>query len=293
MKPAPFSYFAPRSLAEAIASLAEHGEAASLLAGGQSLGPLLNLRLASPSILVDLNRISELSSLRVDDRGWLRIGAMARQSLLEHSQVVARGWPLWFEAVRHVGHVSIRNRGTVGGSLCHADPNAELPAVALLSRAQLVLSGPSGDRIVNASDFFMTYFTTAAGPDEVLTEIRVPPQSSHSGTAWVEFAVRHGDFPVVGVAASVEIADSGEFVAAHVALAGVAGRPVMVGRDILAGLSGHHPTQSSLVSEVATAISDDLEPEPDLIAGAAYKRKLVRVLVGSAIDAAASRAQPA
>ncbi len=291
MKPAPFSYHAPTDLDEAIATLVEEGAAAKLLAGGQSLGPLLNLRLASPSTLVDLNRIPDLSTMTVDEKDWIRIGAMTRQRNLERSEMVATLSPLWTEAVRHVGHASVRNRGTVGGSLCHADPNAELPAVALITGARMVLRGPDGDRTVDADDFFVTYLTTAAAPDEVLREIRIPPSPRRSGSAWVEFSVRHGDFPIVGVAVALDADASGEIISARAVLAGVAGRPVTASPAILAGLCGQGVGHiaTDVAAEVAGAIGDETEPNPDLIAGPDYKRRLVRHLSVVAIKTAESR----
>jgi CO/xanthine dehydrogenase FAD-binding subunit len=197
MKPAPFAYEAPDSLDRALSLLSED---ARPLAGGQSLVPMLNFRLAMPALLVDLNAIDELSYLRVED-GTLRIGALTRQATVERSDAVRRGWPLLHEAVRLIGHAAIRSRGTIGGSVAHADPAAELPAVLLALEARFVLrSAARGERRVPAAQMFHGPLTTALAPDELLTEIVVPPLSVGARTAFVEHARTHGDFATAGAA---------------------------------------------------------------------------------------------
>ena len=220
MKPPPFAYFAPTSVQEAAQLLAEHGDDAKVLAGGQSLIPLLSLRLARPAVLVDLNGVDELSF--IDANGSTTIGAMTRHRTVERSAVVAVNVPLLAAAVPYIGHAAIRTRGTVGGSLSHADPAAELPAVALALDATFVArSAKGGEREIAAVDFFAGYFTTALEPDEVLTSIRFPNAAPGTGVSVQEMARRHGDFAMV--AAAVSLAPDGD---ARIALINVGDRPV-------------------------------------------------------------------
>jgi CO/xanthine dehydrogenase FAD-binding subunit len=196
MKPAPFAYEAPRSQGAALRLL---GDDAMALAGGQSLVPMLNFRLARPALLVDLNAIGDLAYLRPSD-GVLRIGALTRQATVERSEPVEHRWPLLVQAVRLVGHAAIRNRGTVGGSAAHADPAAELPAALMALDARFHVMSLRGERILSASEFFLGPLTTALDPDELLTEIEVPAMPSEARTAFVEHARTHGDFAIAGAA---------------------------------------------------------------------------------------------
>ena len=200
MKPPPFAYECPSDVAEAVALLAAHGGEARPLAGGQSLVPLLNFRLARPAVLVDLNRIEALSGGIAVTDGALRLGAMARQAAVEADPDVARGWPLLTEAIGHIAHPQIRNRGTIGGSLAHNDPAAELPAVMLALDAEMTAQGPQGQRTIGANDFFAGTMETALAPDELLTEIRVPALPEGTGWGFQEAARRRGDFALVAVA---------------------------------------------------------------------------------------------
>ncbi|HEY3062525.1 MAG TPA: FAD binding domain-containing protein, partial [Chloroflexota bacterium] len=224
MKPPPFEYVAPRTLDEAVHELAESDGEAKILAGGQSLIPLLNFRLARPTRLVDLNRIPSLAYVTPRNRG-LAIGAMTRDAAVERDARVAETTPLLAEAIRWVGHAAIRSRGTVGGNLAHADPAAELPAVAVCLEATLTVVGPRGTRTVKAEDFFLGYLTTVLEPDEILTEAWYPAMAQRTGQAWLEFARRHGDFALAGVAVSLtiehELVDN-----ARIVLTGVGGKPV-------------------------------------------------------------------
>jgi CO/xanthine dehydrogenase FAD-binding subunit len=202
MKPAPFEYDAPESVEEALELLARYGDDAKVLAGGQSLVPLLNFRLARPERLVDINRIDELAHLRADgDR--LKIGALTRTAQLERSELVAERWPILREAVRLAGHPQIRSRGTVGGSVAHADPAAELPVVLTALEARFVVRSLRGTRTVEARDLFVGYLTTTLEPDELLVEIDVPPLPTGAGAAFVEYARVHGDFALAGAAVVV------------------------------------------------------------------------------------------
>ena len=205
MKPAPFAYVAPRSLAEALELLAHHGDAAKVLAGGQSLLPVLNFRLAQPAVLVDVNRVPELDFLTATADGGLAMGALTRQSRLEREPLVAERAPLLAEAVHHIAHPQIRSRGTVGGSLAHADPAAELPALSLALGARLRLVREAGERWVDAADFYTGLFSTALEPDELLAEVVWPALPPGSGWAFEEEARRHGDYAMVGVAAVVTL----------------------------------------------------------------------------------------
>jgi CO/xanthine dehydrogenase FAD-binding subunit len=222
MKPPPFEYDAPGTLDGALDVLAEHGDDAKVLAGGQSLVPLMNLRLARPGRIVDLNRVDELAGLR-EEGGELVIGAMTRTAELERSPVVSERFGLLLEAVRFVGHFQIRNRGTVGGSVAHADPAAELPAVMVALGARFTAAAKSGTRTFDADDFFQGYFTTALRADEVLTEIRVP-EPAGPGYAFEELARRPGDFALGGIACAL-----GNGSPRLVAL-GLIGRPVRLER---------------------------------------------------------------
>jgi CO/xanthine dehydrogenase FAD-binding subunit len=287
MKPPAFDYTAPDSVDEAVAALAAGGEEAKILAGGQSLVPLLAFRFAQPTLLVDLNRIGELAYVRDGDDGGLALGAMTRTHELEVSPLVADRWPLAAAAVPFVGHRQIRNRGTVGGSIAHADPAAELPAVALASRAILVARSPRGTREIPAADFFQTYFTTALEPDEILTEIRVPRPAPRTGAAFVEVSRRHGDFALVGAAATVTLNGEG-CVDAQVVLVGVGDRPVAVSA---AGelLRGSEVTEET-AREVGAEASGTIDPSSDLHASGTYRKQVASVVTRRALLQAAARA---
>ena len=204
MKLPPVDYEAPETVAEALDLLAEHRDEASVLAGGQSLIPLLALRLARPAVLIDINGVAELSGVSAAD-GWVTIGAMTREYVAEESATVAERVPLLAAALPLIGHEAIRSRGTVGGSLAHADPAAELPAVARALDAEFVVRGPSGERVIPAAEWFEGYLTTSRGPDELLTEVRFPAAGPGTGTCFLEVARRHGDFAIVGLAASLTL----------------------------------------------------------------------------------------
>jgi carbon-monoxide dehydrogenase medium subunit len=289
VKPPVFEYTAVRSIDEAVAELRQHGDAAKLLAGGQSLVPLLNMRLAAPERLIDLNRVPELAFITVRD-GGLAVGAMTRQRAVERSTLAAAQVPLLADALPWVGHFQIRNRGTVGGSLSHADPAAELPAVALCLDARFTARGPAGVRTLAAGEFFVAQLTTALAPTELLTEVWFPAPPAGSGSAWIELARRHGDYALVGVAAVVTLA--GDRVReARLALTGVGDRPVRA-RAAEARLAGESLTPSVL-ADVAEAARQAIEPGSDIHASAAYRRHLAGVLVGRAIRLAAARAKEA
>jgi carbon-monoxide dehydrogenase medium subunit len=281
VKPAPFDYHDPTTVEETLDLLGEFGDEAKLLAGGQSLMPMLNMRLARPSQLVDINGVDALGHLgtEADD---LVVGALVRQRALEDADRLEGAWSLLPLALHHVGHVHIRNRGTVGGSIAHADPAAELPAAFCALGSRMVVCGPSGEREVPTDAFFRGFFTTAVGPDELLTAIRVPPWPTRSGAAFAEVARRHGDFAQVGVAVAVAIGDAGEVTRAGIAVAGVATEPV-VATAVVDGLVGQQPG-AALVERLAAAFAADLTPPTDLHGSADYRRQLVRHLLPRAVE---------
>lgn len=285
MKPAPFDYVAPHSLDEAVAALSNGGPDAKVLAGGQSLMPLLNFRLARPTLLVDLNRIAELAYVRPRQRG-LAIGAMTRQAQVEREPGLAGVQPLLVEAVGFVGHAAIRSRGTIGGSLAHADPAAELPAVAVCLDAILSVVGPRGRRDVAAADFFTGYLTTLLEPDEILVEAWLPPVRPHTGQAWIEFARRHGDFALAGVAVSLSLEDA-VVRDARIVLTGVGGHPLRA-REAETLLVGG--TVRERASAAANAARTSIDPDADIHASKEYRVHLAGVLTERAIRLAGERA---
>ena len=272
MKPPSFDYIAATSLDEALSALAEGGDEAKVIAGGQSLIPLMSMRLAHPTLLIDLNGVAELATIeRVN--GSLRIGAMVRHRTAERSKEVADAVPLITAAMPYIGHVAIRSRGTVGGSLSHADPAAELPAVALALDATFnATSKARGERAIPAAEFFGGYFTTSLEPDEILTSIDFPVLNA--GVAVNEVARRHGDFAMVGAVAAVGNGD------ARIALINVAEVPVRC-TEAEQALNG-----GASADEVANLATKDLEPSADLHASAAYRKKVAGVCVKRAITRA-------
>ncbi|MFQ5849610.1 MAG: FAD binding domain-containing protein [Candidatus Binatia bacterium] len=285
MKPAAFEYYDPMTLVEALDLLAQLGEGARVLAGGQSLVPMMNFRLVRPSHLVDLNRVGELRYLRVEN-GGLRIGAMTRQRELERSAVVAEGWPLLRELTRHIGHVQIRTRGTVGGSLAHAYPSAELPLAMITLEAEFLLRSRKGERTVRAEDFFVTYMTTVLEPSELLVEIRIPPVPPRTGWAFQEVSRRHGDFALVGVAALLTLDEGGVIRRARLAFTG----PTPVRRAKAEELLVSERPGKDLFHEATGLAVQDLEQDTDIHASADYRREVAGVLARNVLEQAAGRA---
>lgn len=286
MKPAPFKYAAPQSVADALALLRKYGEDGKILAGGQSLVPLLNMRLARPSVLIDLNRITALSYIK-EGNGSVAVGAMTRQRTAELSLLVRSNLPLLAEALAYVGHPQIRNRGTVGGSLAHADPSAELPAVAVALDARLVIRGPRGTRTLRSEEFFIGYLTTALQPDELLVEVQFPSHP-RAGTVFLEVARRHGDYALVGVAALVTMA--GDTVrTARLTFTGVGPGPVRIA-EAEAAVAEQRPTDRVL-AEAGQIVSDRLDPESDVHASAEYRKQVAGVLTERALRLAVQRAK--
>lgn len=288
MKPPRFAYHAPESVDEAVALLARYGGDARVLAGGQSLVPMLNFRLVAPAALVDLRRIASLAYVG-EDGAHVAIGSMTRQRAAERSPAVASRLPLMREALRWVGHLPTRSRGTVGGSIAHADPSAELPAVFLALDGEAVAVGPAGRRTIAAADFFQSFFTTALAPTEVLTEVRFAAMPPGAGHAVEEFARRKGDFAIVGIAAVVARA-AGR--AAHVRLVafGASGTPVRLSGAEAALAAG--PLDRAALARAADAARGEVDPVADNNASADYRRHLVGVLVERAAARAAGIALP-
>lgn len=289
MKPAPFTYHAPASIDEALAHLASYGYEANVLAGGQSLVPTMNFRLAQPSALIDINRIADLAYLRPADDGGLRLGAMTRQRAVERSTLVAERAPLLHETMPNIAHPPIRNRGTVGGSIAHADPAAELPAVMLALDARFRLRSQQAERWVPARDFFVGMFYTVKEPEELLVEIALPPRPPRSGWAFREVARRHGDYALVGVAAQVALDERGQCRQARIALLSVGEGP-MDAVEAARLLVGQDPTPEAVRAAAETATTRDIDPASDIHASAAYRRHLARVLTADVLTTALARA---
>lgn len=290
MKPAPFRYYAPRTIDEALAHLSEHGWDAKVLAGGQSLIPMMNFRLAQPSVLVDLNNVSELSYIQAARDGAVRVGAMTRQREVERSTVIAETAPMIHAAMPRIAYPQIRNRGTFGGSIAHADPSAELPAASVALEGRFLLRSKRGERWVAARDFFIGLFTTALEPDELLLETVLSPVPPHSGWSFQEVARRHHDFALVGVAAMVTLDGGGTCDRARLVYFSVGDGPVEA-RQATAILAGQEPTPEAIREAAEMASKSDVEPQSDINASAAYRRHLVNVLGRRALAEAFERAQ--
>jgi carbon-monoxide dehydrogenase medium subunit len=286
MKLPPFEYEAPTTVAEAIDLLAEQLDEASVLAGGQSLIPLMALRLARPAVIIDINGIAELSGMSATD-GWMAIGAMTREYVAEKSKVVADTVPLLAAALPLIGHEAIRSRGTIGGSLAHADAAAELPAVARALDAEFVVRGASGERVIPAAQWFEGYLTTARGPDELLLEVRFPTAGRGTGVSFQEVARRHGDFAIVGLAVSL-VLSGGIISDARLAFAGVSDVPVRASaaEDLL---TGERPS-AELFDEAARRATGDIDPPADLHGSSDYRKAVAAAITRRGLRAAADNA---
>jgi aerobic carbon-monoxide dehydrogenase medium subunit len=286
MKLPPFDYEAPSTVSEAVELLAEHQDEASVLAGGQSLIPLLALRLAHPAVLIDINGIAELSGVSAAD-GRVAIGAMTRAYVAEESETVAEALPLLAAALPLIGHEAIRSRGTIGGSLAHADPAAELPAVARALDAEFVVRAQSGERVVPAAEWFEGYLMTSRDPGELLVEVRFPAAGPGTGISFQEVARRHGDFAIVGLAVSLTVSE-GSISDARLAFAGMSDVPVRAAEaeDLLVG---ERPS-AELFDEAARHATDGVDPPADLHGSAEYRRKVAAALVRRALRTAADNA---
>ncbi|QBI55605.1 FAD binding domain-containing protein [Streptomonospora litoralis] len=289
MKPPPFAYHAPTELDEAVTLLAEAGEEGKVLAGGQSLIPLLNMRLAAPGVLVDINRVAGLGGIEVDGAG-VRVGALVRHSALEAHTAAAEAVPLLRQGLRLVAHPVIRNRGTSVGSIAHADPSGEMPAVLALLEGEVEVRGPAGGRTVPAAEFVTGPMDNALAGGEIAVAARFPRPGPGTGTAFVETARRHGDYALCGVAAAVALDAAGRITTARCCLISVAPVPLVV--DLTAHLAGR-PAEAVDLAAAAAEAADTTEPEDDIHAGADYRRHLARVLTERALAQAAARAAAA
>jgi CO/xanthine dehydrogenase FAD-binding subunit len=287
VKPPKFEYHDPSTVDEALGLIANLGEEVKLLAGGMSLVPLLNFRLASPDHLIDLNRIGDLVGIKCQDEK-LTISAMTRQATMEHSVMVDDGWPMLTEAIGWVAHAQIRNRGTVGGSVAHADPSAELPVAFAALEARMTVASKKGARTIQASDFFVTQLTTSMEPDEMLLSIEVDPLPEKTGHAFVEFARRHGDFALGGAAALLTLDESGICVRARIALLAAAPTPIRAeaAEEVLIGST----VDAAAAGEAASKVVDRISPTGDIHGSTEYRRDLCGVMVKRALLTAASRA---
>jgi len=286
MKPAAFEYVVVDSVTRAIAALSEAAGEAKILAGGQSLVPMLNFRLVKPAILVDINRIPDLAFIEEKDNE-IRVGALTRHHQLEMSPVIARHLPVLGAAMTHVAHLAIRNRGTIGGSLSHADPAAELPMIALLLDAKLHIVSSRGKRMVAASDFFRDALTVDLAEDEMVTEIHVPKLPPKTGWGFEEVARRAGDFALAAVAATVTVSDQ-RIAEARITLTGVGRTPVRAKKAEALVLG--EKVEAKLTERVIEAVRAEIAPETDLHASSDYRRHLAGVLTGRAVNTAWKRA---
>ena len=289
MKPPPFKYLAPDSLEQALELMAQYGEEAKLLAGGQSLIPAMNFRVAQPAVLVDLNRIAALSYIQSDGEGSLAVGAMTRQRDLEFAPQVAERAPLLYECMPHIAHPQIRNRGTLGGSLAHADPAAELPVVALAASSRIRAKSSQAERWIEADQFFRGMFTTALQPGEILVEVVFPPAEPRTGWSFLEAARRRGDYAMMGVAASLSLDAQGTCGEARLVFMNAGDGPIDA-RQAAAGLGGQRPGPEAF-EEAAAAAQREIDPLGNVHASVAYQRHLATVLTRRALAIAFERAR--
>lgn len=288
MKPAPFKYIAATSLAHALALKAEHGDDAKFLAGGQSLMPTMNFRLSRPAILIDINLIDDLAGVRSSGTTSSKVGALTRYRALERDSFFAQTYPLIAEALPHIAHPQIRNRGTIGGNLCHADPASELPAIAVALQARLHVRGSGGERSVAAADFFLGALTTDLQPDEMLVCIELPLPRPRTGCCFMEMARRRGDYAIVGVAAMLTLGDGDECIGARLVFCGIGEAPVdasgaaeaVIGRII----------DDAAIREIAATAQRMIDPGGSIHGTADYQRHVAGVLTERALTTALMRA---
>ena len=279
MKLAAFDYASPATIEEVVALLASRSGNAKIISGGQSLVPMLAFRLASPELLVDLKQLQGLNRIDIFEDG-VRLGAKVRWCEIERNERLKGAHPLLVEAIRHVAHYQIRNRGTVGGSLAHADPAAEMPGIAITCEAELMIVGPKGKRIDKASDFFKGPLTTSLAPDEILTEIKLPPWPAGRRWAFLEFALRRGDFAIAGVALHYDLVD-GKIADVHIGAIGVGDRPLRLHAAEVV-LNGQRLNEVA-IEDAAKAAGESVDPPSDIHAPAEYRRALLTTLLARAL----------
>jgi CO/xanthine dehydrogenase FAD-binding subunit len=288
MKPAPFRYVAAKTVEQALALKAEHGDEARFLAGGQSLVPTMNFRLTQPALLIDINRLSELAGVTNGAADRLRIGAMTRYRSLERDPAIERKLPLIHEALPLIAHPQIRNRGTIGGNLAHADPASEMPAIVLTMGGRLRAQSVKGERWIDASNFFVGALTTALEPDEMLMEIELPVAAPRSGACFMEMSRRRGDFAIIGVACIVRVDEAGKCAEARIGLCNAGDGPVfataasqsLVGKAIGA----------ADIAEAAALVQSDIDPGGSIHASKEFQRHIAGVLTTRALTTANERA---
>jgi CO/xanthine dehydrogenase FAD-binding subunit len=291
MKPAPFRYVAARTLDEALQLKAEHGDEARFLAGGQSLVPTMNFRLTQPAILIDINPVKECAGMRRNGAHSLRIGALTRYAVLERDVATARELPLVHEALPHIAHPQIRNRGTIGGNLAHADPASEMPAIVLVLGARLRAQSKGSDRWIEAGDFFVGALSTALAADEMLTEIELPLTGPRVGTCFMEVARRRGDFAIAGVACVVELDAENSCVEARIGLCNAGDRPILA-EEASGSLAGKI-VGAAEIEAAAGLVQNDIDPGGSIHASKEFQRHIAGVLTARALATANERARRA
>jgi len=284
MKSPAFDYARPTTLAEAVSLLTSREGEAKVLAGGQSLVPMLAFRLAAPTLLVDLNRLSELRYIRIEDDG-VRLGAMVRWRQIEDDVRLASAHPLLVAALKHVAHYQVRNRGTIGGSLAHADPAAELPGIVVTCEAEITAIGAAGRRVIRADDFFLGALTTALKPEEIIVELHLPPWPAQRRWGFEEFSRRRGDFALAAAALYYDTLPDGTAGNSHVGVMGVGDRPQRLAQ-VEAMLNGRL-IDGDTIAEAERAAAATVNPSDDIHASAAYRRALIGTMVGRALKRAA------
>jgi aerobic carbon-monoxide dehydrogenase medium subunit len=285
MKSPAFDYARPTTLAEAVSLLTSREGEAKVLAGGQSLVPMLAFRLAAPTLLVDLNRLNELRYIRIEDDG-VRLGAMVRWRQIEDDVRLVSAHPLLVAALKHVAHYQVRNRGTIGGSLAHADPAAELPGIVVTCEGEITAIGVAGRRVMRAADFFLGPLTTALKPEEIIVELHLPPWPAQRRWGFEEFSRRRGDFALAAAALYYDTLPDGRASNSHVGVMGVGDRPQRLAQ-VEAILNGR-VIDSDTVAEAERAAAAAVKPSDDIHASAAYRRALVATMVGRALKRAAT-----
>jgi CO/xanthine dehydrogenase FAD-binding subunit len=287
MKPGRFEYHAPATLDEALALAAQYGDDARVIAGGQSLVPMMNIRLARPDHVIDINNIDGLSYIRPAD-GGIRIGATTRHHQIEKSSELIRLCPPLPAAARNIGHYALRERGTIGGSLALADPAAEYPLMAMLLDADVVATSSAGERVIPASDFFVSVFTTSLEPEEIVTAVRLRELGQGEGWGFRWLARRSGDYAIVNAATILSLDGAGKIAGAAIALGGVGATPVRL-TALEQSVVGRHPT-GDWASAIAAEAAASIEPESDKHASSEYRKELIQVLLGRALEDALARA---
>jgi carbon-monoxide dehydrogenase medium subunit len=288
MKPSPFTYHAPQTLKAALALKAEYGDDVKFLAGGQSLIPAMNFRATQPERLIDVNGLRELDFVKTEG-AELRLGALTRVRRLEREPLIKHWSPLLAETVPHIAHPQIRNRGTVGGSLAHADPAAELPVILLALNGRVRAQSATGSRWITADEFFITLFTTALQSDEMLAEVALPQLPARTGTAFLEVARRHGDYAMMGVAAVVTLDEGGACTAARLVYLNAGDKPLHAAQAS-AALTGHALTEAAIAEAASIASAQEIDPMGSLHASPEFQRHLANVLTKRALKLAAERA---